>query len=112
MDVSMSTGVPYILQVTTGDKDNAGTSARVFVILYGGPDGEKSSGKIWLNGGSFSRGRTDIFNVEVTEMLSPLSRIDIGHDNSGAGAGWHLDRVSRSLMYKGSLSSSVYIILL
>ncbi len=27
-------------------------------------------------------------------MLSPLSRIDIGHDNSGPGAGWFLDRVS------------------
>ncbi len=55
--------------------------------------GEESSGKIWLEGGKFTRGRTDIFNVEVVDALSPLSKIDIGHDNSGAGPGWHLDRV-------------------
>ena len=70
---------------------NAGTSAGVFVILYGGKDGEHTSGKILLTGGEFKRNRTDIFNVEVADMLSPLSRIDIGHDNKGAGPGWYLE---------------------
>ena len=79
--------------MTTGDVDHASTSARVYVVLYGGKGGDKSSGKIWLENGKFKRGRTDIFNVDVAEPLSPLSRIDIGHDNSGAGAGWYLDRV-------------------
>lgn len=26
-------------------------------------------------------------------MLSPISRIDIGHDNSGVASGWFLDQV-------------------
>ena len=72
----------------------ADTSARVYVILFGGKKGEENSGKIWLDNGKFDRGRTDIFNVEVAKALSPLSKIEIGHDNSGAGPGWYLDRVS------------------
>ncbi len=86
-------GIPYTIQVSTGDKANAETSAKVFVILYGGKNGEETSGKIWLPKGRFLKGRTDIFNVEVGQMLSPLSRIDIGHDNSGPGPGWYLDKV-------------------
>jgi len=79
--------------VKTGDVANAGTSAGVYVILYGGKGGAKNSGKIWLADGKFQKGRTDIFNVEVVEPLSPLSHIDIGHDNKGAGPGWFLDEV-------------------
>ena len=78
----------------TGDVSQAATSARVYIIMYGGKSGEECSGKIWLDGGKFSRGRTDIFEQEVATVLSPLSRIEIGHDNSGAGPGWYLDRVS------------------
>ena len=86
-------GIPYVVTVVTGDRDNAATSANVFIVMYGGDDGNQSSGKIWLQGGKFKRDRSDIFNIEVATMLSPLSRIDIGHDNSGPGAGWFLDRV-------------------
>lgn len=62
-------------------------------MLYGGKSGEENSGKIWLDNGKFDRGRTDIFNVEVAKTLSPLSKVEIGHDNSGPGPGWYLDRV-------------------
>ena len=82
-----------MVQVTTGDKSGAATSASVYVILYGGKDGNQTSGKIWLHGGSFKRARTDVFNVEVAELLGRLSRIDIGHDNAGVGPGWYLDQV-------------------
>ena len=92
-------GVPYTIEVVTGNKSNAGTSAKVYIIMYGGKDGNQTSGKVWLHGGSFTRGRTDVFDVEVADMLSPLSRIDIGHDNSGAGAGWFLDRVSYNMVH-------------
>lgn len=81
----------------TSNISQAGTSARIFIILYGGKDGEENSGTIWLEGGKFERGRTDIFNIEVATKLSPIQKIDIGHDNSGAGPGWHLDKVSASV---------------
>ena len=41
-------GDPYHVHVTTGDVRGAGTSARVFIILYGGDEGELNSGKLWL----------------------------------------------------------------
>ncbi|XP_063957148.1 lipoxygenase homology domain-containing protein 1-like [Lytechinus pictus] len=87
-----SKGIPYEIRVTTSDKRQAGTDARVYIVMYGGKDGEETSGKIWLDG-NFDRGRTAICSAEIGSMLSPLSRIDVGHDNSGPGAGWHLDRV-------------------
>ncbi|XP_064633987.1 lipoxygenase homology domain-containing protein 1-like isoform X3 [Lineus longissimus] len=85
-------GIPYQIRMTTGDVRLAATSARVFIILYGGKDGEENSGKIWLDNGQFQRGKTDIFDVEVVKMLMPLTRIDVGHDNSGPGPGWYLDK--------------------
>ena len=71
----------------------AGTSARVYVVLHGGKGGTQTSGKIWLHNGNFERGKVDEFNVEVAQMLSPLSKIDVGHDNSGSGPGWYCKQV-------------------
>ena len=85
--------------MTTGDVRGAATSAQVYVIMHGGEDGEKNSGKLWLQNdkkNNFERDRTDIFTVETTQMLSPLHHLTIGHDNSGLGAGWHCDKVNPS----------------
>ena len=80
--------------MSTGDERNGGTDARVFIILHAGKDGkEKTSGKIWLDNGSFERNKTDIFEIDVATLLSPVSKIEIGHDNKGLGPGWFLDRV-------------------
>lgn len=90
-------GIPYHIHVTTGDVRNASTNARVYVILHGGEDGENNSGKLWLQNekkDNFGRGRTDIFTVETTDMLSPLHHLTIGHDNSGLGAGWYCEKVN------------------
>ncbi|KAH9519113.1 Lipoxygenase y domain-containing protein 1 [Bulinus truncatus] len=91
-------GYPFVITVKTGDKANAGTDARVYIIMYG-PTGQKNaeetSGKIWLDSsGKFERNQTDLFRIEVAKMISPLSKIEIGHDNSGAGPGWYLDSVT------------------
>jgi len=87
--------------VRTGDVAHAGTSAGVYCVLYGGRGGDRTSGKLWLSGGKLQRARTDLFHVEALELLSPLSRLDVGHDNKGAGPGWFLEEASRS----GVLSS-------
>jgi len=90
-------GVPYTVSIFTGDKRNAGTSAKVFIELFGATYGnrqhEESSGRIDLVDGKFERGLVDKLVVESPKLLSPLSQILIGHDNSGSGAGWFLDRV-------------------
>ena len=100
-------GVPYSVHVSTGDVRNAATSANVFVVLYGGEDGQKNSGKLVLRNeknDNFQRGRTDIFQVETADCLSPLHHITIGHDNTGLGAGWFCDKV---IIHLGC--SSIYV---
>lgn len=91
--------------MTTGDKKNAGTSAKVYCMLYGGSKGKQSSGKIWLDSGVFQRSRTETFKVDVPTNLSPLSKVEIGHDNAGVGAGWFLDQVIVTLFNEPVLRS-------
>lgn len=50
--------------------------------------------QVFLEGGSFERGLTDIFVVEIAALLSPLSRVTIGHDNDGLSAGWYCEKAS------------------
>jgi len=86
------TGIPYTIQVFTGDVRGAGTDAEVYITLHGGGKKNKQSEKIVLDG-KFERNRVDVCNVECGKMLSPLDKIEIGHDDSGIGPAWYLDKV-------------------
>lgn len=48
---------------------------------------------MFLAGGKFERGLTDIFTIEIAALLSPLSRVTIGHNNDGVSAGWYCEKV-------------------
>lgn len=52
------------------------------------------TGRLNLNSSKndFERGSVDVFNVTATNV-GEIKRILIGHDNSGAGASWHLNTV-------------------
>lgn len=82
----------YNVAVVTGDIRGAGTNSKIHVILHGSK-GLKNSGTIFLEGGEFERARTDLFNVEIASLLSPLSRVTIGHDNCGVSSGWYCEKV-------------------
>ncbi|KAL0979113.1 hypothetical protein UPYG_G00180880 [Umbra pygmaea] len=86
------TGIVYNIQVVTGDIRGAGTNSKIHILMHGSK-GIKNSGKIFLEGGHFERGLTDIFNVEIAALLSPLSRVTIGHDNDGVSAGWYCEKI-------------------
>ncbi|KAJ8405697.1 hypothetical protein AAFF_G00316770 [Aldrovandia affinis] len=86
------TGIVYNVQVVTGNPRGAGTNSHVHMTMHGSK-GLKNSGKVFLEGGKFERGLTDIFKVELAALLSPLSRVTIGHDNSGVNAGWYCEKV-------------------
>jgi lipoxygenase homology domain-containing protein 1 len=88
-----NSSVSYTLHVQTGDEMNASTSANVYVEMIGGRRGDESSGRIELTGGKFKRGKSDIITVQTSKLLSPLSKLIVGHDNSGSGPGWFLSRV-------------------
>uniref|UniRef100_A0A3Q3FXL6 PLAT domain-containing protein n=1 Tax=Labrus bergylta TaxID=56723 RepID=A0A3Q3FXL6_9LABR len=77
-------GIVYNVQVMTGDVRGAGTNSKIHIVMHGFK-GLKNSGKVFLEGGAFERGLIDIFNVEICELISPLSRVTIGHDNGAVG---------------------------
>lgn len=85
-------GIIYNVQVMTGDVRGAGTNSKIHMVMHGAK-GLKNSGKVFLEGGAFERGLIDIFNVEICELISPLSRVTIGHDNGAVGAGWYCEKV-------------------
>ena len=65
----------------------------IFIEMFGGGRDNKSSGKLQLSDGKFERGMADKLFVPSPLMLTPIEEILIGHDNSGVGPGWFLDRV-------------------
>ncbi|KAG9270638.1 lipoxygenase homology domain-containing protein 1-like [Astyanax mexicanus] len=89
---SQPTGIVYNVQVVTGNIRGAGTNSKIHMIMHGSK-GLKNSGKVFLEGGKFERALTDIFNIEIAALLSPLSRVTIGHDNGGVNPGWYCDKV-------------------
>lgn len=88
--------ISYVVTVFTGDVRGAGTKSKIYLVMYGAR-GNKNSGKIFLEGGVFDRGRTDIFNIELAVLLSPLSRVSIGHGNVGVNRGWYCEKVRETL---------------
>nr|XP_011770653.1 lipoxygenase homology domain-containing protein 1 isoform X2 [Macaca nemestrina] len=87
-----TTAITYIVTVFTGDVRGAGTKSKIYLVMYGAR-GNKNSGKIFLEGGVFDRGRMDIFHIELAVLLSPLSRVSIGHGNVGVNRGWYCEKV-------------------
>ncbi|CAK7309837.1 Lipoxygenase homology domain-containing protein 1 [Vulpes lagopus] len=87
-----TTAISYIVTIFTGDVRGAGTKSKIYLVMYGAR-GNKNSGKIFLEGGVFDRGRMDIFHIELAVLLSPLSRVSIGHGNVGVNRGWYCEKV-------------------
>eukprot|EP00727_Mastigamoeba_balamuthi_P010665 m51a1_g6220 hypothetical protein (2032) ;mRNA; r:217273-223689 len=87
-------GRRYVVETVTGDRLGAGTDANVHVTLFGtrGDSGRRQlSGRALRN--AFERGARDAFDVVCDGDLGDLTRVVVGHDNSGAGAAWFLEEV-------------------
>jgi hypothetical protein len=54
---------------------------------------QSSSSQIFLSDGKFEQKSIDKITVDGPDDLSPLTALDIGHDNSGIGPGWFLEKV-------------------
>lgn len=88
--------VPFEIEVHTGKKSNAGTDANVFIELHSEKSKkgkELNSGRVPLVDGKFEKGVKDRFKLDFPKDMSPCSSITIGHDNTGVGAGWFLEKV-------------------
>ncbi|XP_055968457.1 oxygen-regulated protein 1 [Sorex fumeus] len=78
--------------IITSDLPNAGTSSQIYIVLYGQ---HRSSAPIYLygtDGAQFQNGREDSFAITVGD-LGTLSKIRIGHTNSGASPSWHCKEI-------------------
>ncbi|XP_033736341.1 lipoxygenase homology domain-containing protein 1-like isoform X2 [Pecten maximus] len=81
----------YQITVKTGNVRYAGTDANVFVKIYG-EKGSTKKLKLDDSKNNFERDMTDDFTVEEVDVGS-MTKILVGHDNAGVGAGWFLDYI-------------------
>ncbi|XP_074242711.1 oxygen-regulated protein 1 isoform X2 [Saimiri boliviensis] len=78
--------------IVTGDHENAGTTATVFLYVYGET---KCSGPIILGSGKhqlFNPNTADIFKINLKD-IGEIYKIRIGHDNTGKNPRWYLEEV-------------------
>ncbi|KAH3887125.1 hypothetical protein DPMN_011141 [Dreissena polymorpha] len=80
----------YKISVFTGDKAGAGTDSNVYIILFG-ENGDSWEKYLDNKKNNFERNKTDTFVVKSL-CLGRLDRIRIGHDNSGFGPRWFLEK--------------------
>ena len=84
--------IEYEVVVFTGDRWGAGTDANVFIEIFGEEDRKTKSIKLDNSDNNFERSKRDVFLVKSID-LGELKKIRIGHDNSGIGPGWFLDKI-------------------
>ena len=87
--------VPYEVHVHTSDIRGAGTSANIYMDVYGRDDNNvEDSDHIEFERGKdrFERAKIDKFTFDIKDIGKPF-KLRIGHDGRGMGAGWHLNKV-------------------
>jgi hypothetical protein len=91
-------------------KSLEGTDSKVYISLI---DDKTETERIWLTKNNatqkrnlFESGKMNEFAVHTSTSLSKLNKIRIGHDNSGFGPGWHLNKVV--LLHKQTGKSYVF----
>ncbi len=93
----------YIVRVVTGDEQDAGTNANVFLEMFF-ENGMLPIQKLAQSEhrDKFERGQTDTFEVLVPQNLSNLRSIAISSDGSGFGSKWLLSHVEVEISGKGA----------
>ena len=83
----------YEVNIKTSSLRGSGTDSRVFMKLFGAEGQE--TGDLYLdnNPDNFSTGRNDFFTVRPASQLDSITKIILGHDNSGFGPTWLCDNV-------------------
>ncbi len=94
--------VQYTIRTVTGPQQGAGTSANVFINIFGqnGSTGDRILNTSKFN---FGEGKTDTFIFEA-EDVGPVEKIKIGHDNAGFFAGNTKISVDHYIMQDGTWS--------
>jgi len=83
--------VNYHITVVTGRKRGSGTDANVFINIVG-TNGRVDNVSLDNSKNNFESGQTDKFQIQSLD-LGEIKEITIGHDNTGLGPGWFMDKV-------------------
>ncbi|XP_065828991.1 uncharacterized protein [Oscarella lobularis] len=89
---NLPTRVEYQIEVHTGSEPLAGTTAKIFVNIYGeaGNSGPRELSR--KNESYFQRNQVDIFTVS-SSSLGKIKGIKVWHDNSGDAPDWFLEKI-------------------
>ncbi|EPQ17033.1 Polycystic kidney disease protein 1-like 3 [Myotis brandtii] len=83
----------YLIQVSTGYRRRASTTAQVVVTLYGS-EGRSEPHHLWDGQKAvFERGGLDVFLLGTRSSLGGLHSLRLWHDNSGASPAWYVNQV-------------------
>ncbi|XP_066504104.1 polycystin-1-like protein 2 [Hoplias malabaricus] len=84
----------YMLNIQTGHRRDAGTSAKVMITLEG-TDGQTEAHHLSdQDKPVFEQGGVDLFLLSTPFCLGELQNIKLWHDNSGGHPDWYLKRVT------------------
>ncbi|XP_059523555.1 polycystin-1-like protein 3 isoform X2 [Myotis daubentonii] len=83
----------YLIQVSTGYRRRASTTAQVVVTLYGS-EGRSEPHHLWDGQKAvFERGGLDVFLLGTRSSLGELHSLRLWHDNSGTSPAWYVNQV-------------------
>ncbi|XP_077990949.1 uncharacterized protein LOC144445282 [Glandiceps talaboti] len=77
------------VSVKTSDKENAGTTSKVVITVYGDYG---QTQPLPLETDEFKAADEQQFDIDVGE-IGEISKIRLEHDNSGENPGWHVDKI-------------------
>uniref|UniRef100_A0A671EH09 Polycystin 1 like 3, transient receptor potential channel interacting n=1 Tax=Rhinolophus ferrumequinum TaxID=59479 RepID=A0A671EH09_RHIFE len=83
----------YLIQVSTGYRRKASTTAKVIITLYGS-EGRTEPHHLWDSQKAvFERGGLDVFLLSTQSSLGELHSLRLWHDNSGVSPSWYVNQV-------------------
>ncbi|KAM5296967.1 polycystin-1-like protein 3 [Glossophaga mutica] len=83
----------YLVQVSTGYRRRASTTAKVVITLYGSEGRSEPHHLCDSQKAVFERGALDVFLLSTRSPLGELHSLRLWHDNSGISPSWYVNQV-------------------
>ncbi|XP_039707853.1 polycystin-1-like protein 3 isoform X3 [Pteropus medius] len=83
----------YLIQVSTGYRRKASTTAKVVITLYGSEGQSEPHHLCDSQKVVFERGGLDVFLLSTQSSLRELHSLRLWHDNSGVSPSWYVNEV-------------------
>jgi len=80
----------YHVIINTGNENDGGTSANVFIQLFGS---KNHSDEVQLVPGPFDKGTSRHFDIDPKVDLGSICAVKIRHDNAHHKPGWYLGSI-------------------